>query len=61
MQCRFMKCYVDLEVIVCCFWLMQEQYDLMCCYLDLCYVGGGMVGMDEIDFVDMVEYLVVDI
>ncbi len=45
----------DLEVSVCQAWSTAEQYALLRRYLDARHPEGGMAGMDEIDFADMVE------
>lgn len=50
----------DLEVSVCQPWSTVEQYDLLRRYLESRHPGGGMTGMDEVDFADMVEQSPVD-
>ena len=55
-QRKLMKRHADLEVTACRPWSTQEQYDLMRRYIDSRHAGGGMAGMDELDFADMVEH-----
>jgi len=57
---KLMRRHADLEVSACRPWSTSEQYDLMRRYLDGRHPGGGMVGMDETDFADMVEHSAVD-
>ncbi|MES2288522.1 MAG: arginyltransferase [Pseudomonadota bacterium] len=57
---RLMKRHADLEVSTCQPWSTQEQFDLMRRYLDSRHPSGGMAGMDDIDFADMVEHSAVD-
>jgi arginine-tRNA-protein transferase len=45
----------DLEVTACKPWTTEEQYALLRRYLSDRHPGGGMAGMDENDFADMVE------
>ena len=45
----------DLEVTACKPWTTEEQYALLRRYLADRHPGGGMAGMDENDFADMVE------
>ena len=45
----------DLEVNICHAWSTAEQFALLRDYLDNRHPTGGMAGMDEIDFADMVE------
>lgn len=59
-QRRLMKRHADLEISSCRAWSTQEQYDLMRRYLDARHASGGMAGMDELDFADMVELSAVD-
>ncbi|SMF64084.1 arginyltransferase [Allosphingosinicella indica] len=54
-QRRLIRRHADLEVTACKPWTTQEQYDLLRRYLNARHPGGGMVGMDESDFADMVE------
>ncbi len=59
-QRKLMKRHADLEISACRPWSTQEQYDLMRRYLDTRHPGGGMAGMDDVDFADMVEHSAVD-
>ncbi len=45
----------DLVVTACKPWTTTEQFDLLRSYLHHRHPDGGMVGMDETDFADMVE------
>jgi len=54
-QRRLLRRNDDLEVTTCRPWSTEEQFDLMRTYLDARHPTGGMVGMDEIDYADMVE------
>lgn len=45
----------DLEVTACKPWTTDEQFELLQRYLASRHPGGGMAGMDEADFADMVE------
>jgi leucyl-tRNA---protein transferase len=54
-QRRAIRAHADLEVSACRPWTTEEQFALLRDYLDARHPGGGMVGMDEIDFADMVE------
>lgn len=54
-QRKLMRRHRDLEVRICNPWATREQYDLLRRYLDVRHPSGGMAGMDEIDFADMVE------
>ena len=59
-QRKLMRRHADLEVSQCRPWSTEEQYALMRRYLDARHKSGGMVGMDDIDFADMVEHSAVD-
>jgi leucyl-tRNA---protein transferase len=59
-QRRIYKRNRDLEVSICQPWSTAEQFDLLRRYLDVRHPAGGMAGMDEIDFADMVEQSPVD-
>ena len=59
-QRKLMKRHADLEVSACRPWSTEEQYDLMRRYLDSRHPSGGMAGMDDSDFADMVEHSAVD-
>ncbi|PZQ59924.1 MAG: arginyltransferase [Sphingomonas taxi] len=54
-QRKLMRRHSDLEVVACRPWATDEQYTLMRRYLAARHPGGGMVGMDEGDYADMVE------
>jgi len=54
-QRKLMRRHVDLEVTACRPWATDEQYQLLRRYLATRHPGGGMVGMDEMDYADMVE------
>lgn len=41
------------------FWVIEEQFDLFCFYLDICYFDGGMVDMDVFEFVVMIEEILI--
>lgn len=55
-QRRLIKRHADLEVSACRPWSTQEQYDLMRRYLDARHSAGGMAGLDDINYADMVEH-----
>ncbi len=46
----------DLEVTACRPWATDEQFQLLRRYLAARHPGGGMAGMDEDDYADMVEH-----
>jgi arginine-tRNA-protein transferase len=54
-QRKMLRKYADLEVTACKPWATEEQYELLRRYLKRRHPDGGMVGMDEGDFADMVE------
>ena len=54
-QRKMMRKHADLEVTACKPWATEEQYELLRRYLKSRHPDGGMVGMDESDFADMVE------
>lgn len=54
-QRRLLRRNDDLEVTECRPWSTEEQYALLRNYLEARHPTGGMVGMDEIDYADMVE------
>jgi arginyl-tRNA--protein-N-Asp/Glu arginylyltransferase len=54
-QKRMLKRHADLEVTACKPWATEEQYALLRRYLKHRHPDGGMVGMDESDFADMIE------
>ena len=55
-QRKLLKRHADLEVTPCRPWATDEQYQLLRRYLVTRHPGGGMAGMDEDDFADMVEH-----
>jgi arginine-tRNA-protein transferase len=54
-QRRMIRRHADLEVTACKPWATEEQYALLRRYLKSRHPDGGMVGMDESDFADMIE------
>jgi len=54
-QRKALKRHADLEVTAARPWSTDEQFQLLRHYLELRHPTGGMAGMDEIDFADMVE------
>jgi arginyl-tRNA--protein-N-Asp/Glu arginylyltransferase len=54
-QRKLMRRHVDIEVSACRPWATDEQYQLLRRYLAARHPGGGMIGMDEMDYADMVE------
>jgi leucyl-tRNA---protein transferase len=54
-QRKLLRRHADLEVTACRPWSTDEQFTLLRRYLDTRHPTGGMVGMDEIDYADMVE------
>ncbi len=54
-QKKLIKRHSDLEVTKCRPWATEEQFALLRRYLSSRHPGGGMSGMDEIDYADMVE------
>ena len=57
---RLIRRHADLEVSSCRPWSTEEQFDLLRLYLKTRHPTGGMVGMDDIDYADMVEQTPVD-
>lgn len=55
-QRKLMKRHADLEVSACKAWSTHEQFALLQRYLAARHPGGGMSGMDDIDYADMVEH-----
>ena len=55
-QRKLLKRHADLEVVPCRPWATDEQFRLLRRYLATRHPGGGMIGMDEEDFADMVEH-----
>jgi arginine-tRNA-protein transferase len=54
-QRRMLKRHANLDVTACKPWATEEQYALLRRYLKQRHPDGGMVGMDESDFADMIE------
>lgn len=54
-QRKLIRRHADLEVTACRSWATDEQYRLLRRYLAARHPGGGMAGMDESDYADMVE------
>ena len=55
-QRKLMKRFADLEVTACRPWATDEQFQLLRRYLAARHPGGGMAGMDEDDYADMIEH-----
>lgn len=55
-QRKLMRRHEDLEVAACRPWATDEQYQLLRRYLSARHPVGGMAGMDEDDYADMVEH-----
>lgn len=55
-QRKLLKRHADLEVTPCRPWATDEQFQLLRRYLASRHPGGGMAGMDEEDYADMVEH-----
>lgn len=54
-QRKVLKRHADLDVKACRPWATDEQFQLLRSYLDTRHPDGGMAGMDDIDYADMVE------
>ena len=54
-QRKLIRRHADLDITACRPWATDEQYDLLRRYLASRHPGGGMAGMDETDYADMVE------
>lgn len=54
-QRKLLRRHADLDVKSCRPWATEEQFQLLRHYLESRHPGGGMVGMDDIDYADMVE------
>jgi arginine-tRNA-protein transferase len=59
-QRKLLRRHGDLEVSACRPWATDEQFQLLRRYLSTRHPGGGMAGMDEEDYADMVEHSPVD-
>jgi arginyl-tRNA--protein-N-Asp/Glu arginylyltransferase len=55
-QRKLIKRHCDVEVTACRPWATDEQFQLLRRYLAQRHPGGGMAGMDEGDYADMVEH-----
>lgn len=55
-QRKLLKRNADLTVSACRAWSTDEQFQLLRHYLSRRHPGGGMAGMDEDDYADMVEH-----
>ncbi len=55
-QRKLLKRHADLEVTACKAWATDEQFQLLRRYLGTRHPGGGMAGMDEDDYADMIEH-----
>jgi arginyl-tRNA--protein-N-Asp/Glu arginylyltransferase len=55
-QRKLLKRHSDLEITACRPWATDEQFKLLRRYLGSRHPGGGMAGMDEDDYADMVEH-----
>ena len=55
-QRKLLKRHADVEVAACRSWATDEQFQLLRRYLASRHPGGGMAGMDEEDYADMVEH-----
>lgn len=54
-QRKLMRRHAGVEISACRPWATDEQYQLLRRYLAARHPTGGMVGMDEMDYADMVE------
>ncbi len=55
-QRKLLKRHGDLQISACKAWATDEQFQLLRRYLGARHPGGGMAGMDEDDYADMVEH-----
>jgi arginine-tRNA-protein transferase len=55
-QRKLLKRHADIEVTACKAWATDEQFQLLRRYLGARHPGGGMAGMDEDDYADMIEH-----
>ncbi len=55
-QRKLLKRNADIEVTACKAWATDEQFQLLRRYLGTRHPGGGMAGMDEDDYADMIEH-----
>ncbi|MFM9828517.1 MAG: arginyltransferase [Sphingomonas sp.] len=54
-QRKLLRRHEDIDIIACKPWATDEQFALLRRYLSARHPGGGMAGMDEGDYADMVE------
>lgn len=54
-QRKLLRRHDDIEVTACKPWATDEQFALLRSYLGARHPSGGMAGMDEVDYADMVE------
>ena len=54
-QRKLIRRHSDLDISACKAWATDEQFDLLRRYLASRHPGGGMAGMDEGDYADMIE------
>ncbi len=55
-QRKLLRRHADLEVTACRAWATDEQFQLLRRYLSARHPVGGMAGMDEDDYADMIEH-----
>ncbi|MBE2992361.1 arginyltransferase [Sphingomonas sp. CFBP 13603] len=55
-QRKLLKRLGDIEITACKAWATDEQFQLLRRYLGTRHPGGGMAGMDEDDYADMIEH-----
>ena len=55
-QRKLIRRHSDLQVAACRAWATDEQFQLLRRYLAVRHPSGGMAGMDEEDYADMVEH-----
>jgi arginine-tRNA-protein transferase len=55
-QRKLLKRYDDIDAVACRPWATDEQFQLLRRYLATRHPGGGMAGMDEDDYADMIEH-----
>ncbi|KQN29841.1 arginyltransferase [Sphingomonas sp. Leaf38] len=55
-QRKLLRRHGDIEVTACKAWATDEQFQLLRRYLGTRHPGGGMAGMDEDDYADMIEH-----
>ncbi len=55
-QRKLLRRNADVEVTACKAWATDEQFQLLRRYLGTRHPGGGMAGMDEDDYADMIEH-----